>query len=181
ETPAPTARVNRACDPFSGPQPEPLKPAWVDAAEWRFMRPLSALSVSMKGFVRAKPGHELIDADFSQIEARVLAWLAREEGALEAFRKKMDPYVKFAAEHMYRVPYESCFVYDKNGKRSVAPHFARQRQIAKSAVLGAGFGIGPPKFVEYCDNSDLIIGLDEAKETVGAYREGNPNIVALWS
>lgn len=155
------------------------KPAWVDAAEWRFMRPLAALSVSMKGFIRAKPGHELIDADFSQIEARVLAWLARCEWLLEAFRNKEDPYVKFGAEHMYKVRYEDCFEY-VNGKRQVAKHFKRERQIAKSAVLGAGFGLGKPKFVEYCDNSDLIITYEEADATITAYREAHPEIVALW-
>lgn len=159
----------------------PGTPAWVEAAEWRFMRPLAALSVSMKGFVRALPGHELIDADYSQIEARVLAWVAREESALNAFRQKMDPYVKFACEFMFPAKYEDCFEEDKYGKLVVAKHYKRQRQIAKSAVLGAGFGIGPPKFVEYCDNSDLIITLDEAKEAVGAYRTGHPSIVALWA
>lgn len=162
------------------PGPPPEKPAWVDAAEWRFMRPLAALSVSMKGFIKAEPGHELIDADFSQIEARVLAWLARCEWLLQAFRDKQDPYVKFGAEHMYKVAYDDCFEYDASGKRSVAKHFKRQRQIAKSAVLGAGFGLGKPKFVEYCDNSDLIITYEEADATITAYREAHPEIVALW-
>lgn len=160
---------------------EPLpKPAWVDAAEWRFMRPLASLSVSMKGFIKALPGHELIDCDYSQIEARVLAWLARCEWLLQAFREGKDPYVKFAAEYMYKVEYDKCFEEIK-GKRVVAKHFKRQRQVAKSAVLGAGYGVGPPAFVEYCDNSDLIITLDESKETVAAYREAHPEIVQLWA
>lgn len=167
-------------DLFDEYEVEYEKPAWVDAAEWRFMRPLQALSVSMKGFIKAIPGHELIDGDYSQIEARVLAWLARCEWLLEAFRNKEDPYVKFGAEHMYKVKYEDCFTYDKNGKRQVAKHFKRQRQIAKSAVLGAGFGLGKPKFVEYCDNSDLIITYEEADETITAYRDAHPEIVALW-
>jgi DNA polymerase len=165
---------------LDGPAAPALKAAWVDAAEWRFMRPLASLSVSMKGFVRALPGYELIDADFSQIEARVLAWLARCEWLLQAFRDKQDPYVKFGAEHMYNVKYEDCFEYDKSGKRQVAKHFKRQRQIAKSAVLGAGFGLGKPKFVEYCDNSDLIITLEEADATITAYRDAHPEIVTLW-
>lgn len=168
-----------ALDLLDGPQGPRAKPAWVDAAEWRFMRPLAALSLSMKGFIRAIPGHELIDVDFSQIEARVLAWLARCEWLLQAFRDKQDPYVKFGAEHMYGKKYEDCFEYI-NGKRVVAKHFKRERQIAKSAVLGAGFGLGKPKFVEYCDNADLIITLEEADATITAYREAHPEIVALW-
>jgi DNA polymerase len=156
------------------------KPAWVDAAEWRFIRPLASLSVSMKGFIKALPGHELIDVDYAQIEARVLAWLARCEWLLQAFRDKQDPYVKFGAEHMYKVNYDDCFVY-VDGKRQVAKAFKRQRQIAKSAVLGAGFGLGKLKFVEYCDNSDLIITQEEADETITAYRDAHPEIVKLWA
>lgn len=161
------------------PKEAPEKPVWVDAAEWRFTRPLAALSVSMKGFIRALPGTELIDADYSQIEARVLAWLARCEWLLEAFRNGEDPYVKFGAKYMYHVAYDDCFD-TIDGERFVSKRFKRQRQVAKSAVLGAGYGIGPPKFVEYCDNSDLIITADEAKETVDAYRAAHPEIVALW-
>lgn len=167
-------------DILDAPRGPAQKPAWVDAAEWRFMRPLGALSVSMKGFIKPVEGHEFIDCDFSQIEARVLAWLARCEWLLEAFRNKEDPYVKFGAEYMYGAKYEDCFEY-KDGKRIVAKHFKRQRQIAKSAVLGAGFGLGKPKFVEYCDNSDLIITLEEADKTITAYREAHPEIVALWA
>lgn len=162
-----------------GPKEALDKPAWVDAAEWRFPRPLASLSVSMKGFIKPLPGHELIDADYSQIEARVLAWLARCEWLLTAFRNKQDPYVKFAAEHMYKVNYDDCFEI-KNSERVVAKHFKRQRQVSKSAVLGAGYGLGPPQFVEYCDNSDLIITLEESRETIAAYRDAHPEIVALW-
>lgn len=167
-------------DPFAEASEAPEKPAWVDAAEWRFMRPLAALSVSMKGFIKAAPGCELIDVDFSQIEARVLAWLARCEWLLDAFRKGQDPYVKFAAEHMYNTNYDDCFEI-KGNERVVVKHFKRQRQVAKSAVLGAGYGLGKPQFVVYCDNSDLIITLEEADATITAYREAHPEIVALWS
>jgi len=155
------------------------KYAWIDAAEWRFMRPLNALSVSMKGFVKATPGRKLVSADFSQIEARVLAWLARQMDLLQSFRDKLDPYVKFSSEHLYRRDYDDCFV-TVDGKRRVVADYERPRQIAKSAVLGAGFGLGPPGFVAYCDNSDIIISLDEAKNTIGVYREANGDIVRLW-
>lgn len=164
-------------DEAPGPPP---KPAWVDAAEWRFMRPLGALSVSMKGFIKALPGHELIDCDYSQIEARVLAWLARCLWLLTAFREGKDPYIKFACENMYPAKYEDCFEL-KGGKLVPAKHYKRERQVSKSAVLGAGYGLGPPQFVVYCDNSDLIITLDEAQSTIKAYRDAHPEIVALWA
>lgn len=169
-----------AWDPFAEPTEAPPKADWIDAAEWRFMRPLAALSVSMKGFIKPLPGHELIDVDFSQIEARVLAWLARCEWLLDAFRKGQDPYARFAAEYMYKGDKYEDYFDPKTGKIWKKGPYARKRQIAKSAVLGAGYGISGLTFVEYCDNSDLIITLDEGNETVRAYREAHPEIVALW-
>lgn len=157
----------------------PEQPEWVYEAGFRFLRPLSDLSQSMRGFIAAPKGKKIRAGDYSQIEARVLAWLARCMWLLEAFRNKLDPYVKFGAEYMYAREYESCFEY-VNGKRKVRADFGRERQIAKSAVLGAGFGLGKDKFVEYCDNSDLIISPEEADATISAYRNAHPEIVQLW-
>jgi DNA polymerase bacteriophage-type len=158
---------------------EALQPSWVQEAGMRFFRPLTNLSHSMRGFVKAPKGKKIVAADFAQIEARVLAWLARCMWLLQAFRDKQDPYVKFGAEYMYGRDYDSCFEMVK-GERKVRLDFKRERQIAKSAVLGAGFGLGKRKFVEYCDNSNLIISEDEADRTITAYRDAHPEIVALW-
>ena len=157
----------------------PPQPAWVEDAGWRFVRPLASLSQSMRGFVKAPEGKKLVAADFAQIEARVLAWLAREEGLLTAFRDKLDPYVKFGAEYLYNRKYEDCFEYVE-GQRRVRKDFAKPRQVSKSAVLGAGFGLGKRKFVEYCDNSDIIITEEEADQTITAYRRAHPKIVKFW-
>ena len=99
---------------------------------------------------------------------------------LEAFRNKEDPYCKFAGAYMYNRPYEDYFEYI-NGKRKVRKAVERERQIAKSAVLGAGFGLGKNKFVEYCDNSDIIISQEEADRTITAYRDAHPEIVQFWA
>jgi DNA polymerase len=156
------------------------KAGWVIEAEMRFVRPLATLSLSMRGFVAAPKGRKLVAGDFAQIEARVLAWLARCMWLLTAFRNRDDPYVKFGAEHMYHRDYDDCFEY-VDGKRKVKADFAFQRQVSKSAVLGCGFGLGGKKFVEYCDNSDIIITEEEAKETVGKYRDAHPEVVQLWA
>jgi DNA polymerase len=157
----------------------PPQPAWVEEAGWRFIRPLQALSLSMRGFVAAPAGKVFRVADFAQIEARVLAWLARCLWLLQAFKDKQDPYCKFAGEFMYNRPYDDYFEYIE-GKRLVRDIFSRERQIAKSAVLGAGFGLGKRKFVEYCDNSNLIITEAEADRTISKYRAAHPEIVELW-
>lgn len=175
--------------PLTGPKGRPLislldearevkAPSWQLEANLRFFSPLGDLSQSMRGFIKAPEGYRIISADYAQIEARVLVWLARSERKLQAFRDKMDMYCLFAST-MYNIPYDDFFEY-RDGVRSVKEKYKFMRQIAKSAVLGCGFGLGGGKFQEYCDNSDIIITQDEAKETVDAWRGDNPEVVKLW-
>lgn len=165
----------------------PIQPQWVYEAGLRFVKPLSFLSAGMRGFIQAPPGYKLVSGDYAQIEARVLAWLARCLWLLEAFRNRDDVYTRFAAEHMYPGEMGS---YDqavtvKNGKAKVKPQFGIHRQKAKSAQLGCGFGVGGRTFVEYCDNIGLVITLDEATNIVKSYRLAHPEIAdynyGLWA
>lgn len=158
----------------------PSIPKWVEEAQWHFMKPLRALSQSMRGFIAAPKGKIIRAADFAQIEARVLPWLARSERKLEGFRNHQDLYVMFASV-MYGIPYDEFFQVNARGEREVKPQYKFMRQVAKSAELGCGFGLGGPKFQEYCDNSDIIIDLETAKDTVGKWRDDNPEIVKFWS
>lgn len=162
----------------------PAQPEWITEAGYRFPRPLGALSQSMRSFIAAPKGKKIVAGDYAQIEARVLAWLARCMWLLQAFVDKDDVYVRFGAKYMYGRDYDDCFVY-VDGKRKVKEDFAHGRQVAKSAVLGCGFGLGGPKFVEYCDNSDIVISLDEAVKTVKAYRTAHKEIAdyenGLWA
>lgn len=160
-------------------------PAWQFEANLIFVRPLGALSQAMRGFIAAPRGKKIVTADYAQIEARVLAWLAGCEWLLEAFRNKQDPYVTFAAKYMYSRQYEAYFEY-KDGKRKLKGGiFARERQVAKSAVLGCGFGLGWRQFIEYCDNMDLFITEQESKDTIKAYRSAHYEIAdyanGLWA
>lgn len=162
----------------------PQIPAWVYEAGLRFPRPLGALAKSMKGFIAAPEGTKFICGDYAQIQARVLPWVARCMWLLEAFKRGDDTYTRFAAEYMYQCKYEDC-IYMKDGKPTVIPAFEKQRQEGKSAVLGCGFQVGGRGFQEYCDNIDLIISLERAKEIVAAYRRAHPEIAdysrGLWA
>lgn len=110
--------------------------------------------------IHAGEGRVLVIADYAQIEARVIAWLAGEEYLLEAFAQNKDVYRVFAAK------LHNCKE-DQITKE--------QRQKAKSMVLGLGFGMGARKF------SDVArVSLEEAEESVRAYRQINARIVGLW-
>ena len=162
----------------------PCQPDWISDANLLFSRPLESLSLSMRGFIAAPAGKKLVVGDYAQIEARVLAWLARCMWLLEAFRNGDDVYTRFAGDHMYGRSYEEYFDYI-DGKRTLKKPLARERQVAKSAVLGCGFGLGSRSFVEYCDNSDLIITEEESDRTIKAYRGAHPEIAdynsGLWT
>lgn len=112
------------------------------------------------------PANRFIIADFSAIEARVIAWLAGEENTLQAFRDGKDLYCE-TASRMFAVPVE------KHGEN------AYLRQKGKIAVLACGYSgsVGALKAM-----GALRMGLEEAelKPIVDAWRAANPNIVQLW-
>lgn len=154
-------------------------PPWVGIADLTFPRPVGALAQSMRGFIKAPDGYRFVSCDYAQIEARVLAWLAKSERKLDAFRTGKDLYCQFAAV-MYGRSYDDYFeVID--GKRKVKKGaYADERQIAKSAELGCGFGLGGYAFVAYCDNMDIVIEESEAKQVVRTWREDNREICYYW-
>ena len=90
--------------------------------------------------IMAPAGHQLVVGDLSQIEPRVLAWLADYTDMLEIFRAGGDPYAAFGAQ-MFNIP---------NLAKESHPDL---RQSAKSALLGCGYGLGWAAFA-----SQLLTG-----------------------
>ena len=117
-------------------------------------------------FVPAE-GMKFIVADFSSIEARVLAYLAGERWKLEAFRDGKDIYCE-TASRMFHVKVE------KHGEN------AEYRQRGKQAELSCGYqgGVGALKAM-----GALEAGMkeDELQPLVEAWRNANPHIVQLWA
>ena len=110
-----------------------------------------------------RPGCRFIVADFSAIEARVIAWLADEQWRLDVFRNGGDIYVTSAAA-MFKIPIEN--VTDE------------LRQRGKVAELACGFG-GGKSALEQMDIKK-VLKKGEHQPIVKAWREGSPNIVQLW-
>lgn len=116
-------------------------------------------------FIPSK-GCRFIVADFSAIEARVIAWLAGEKWRLEVFRTHGKIYEASAAQ-MFRVPVESI--------TKASP----LRQKGKIAELALGYQGGKGALVQM---GALKMGLEEEElpELVASWREANPNIVQFW-
>lgn len=120
----------------------------------------------IKKAIKAPPGHVVIDCDSAQIEARVLAWLAGQTDLVEAFERKEDVY-KLMASKIYGVPIDQI---DK-----------QQRQVGKTVVLGAGYGVGHVKLQGFLKTqAGVEVSLDEAKRIIDTYRSSAYRIADLW-
>ena len=119
----------------------------------------------LKSSIVAPEGHSLIDCDSSQIEARVLAWLAGQDDLTKQFADGEDVY-KYMASSIYNVPVDGVS--------------KEQRFVGKTTILGAGYGMGAPKFQAQLQGMDVYVELDEARRIIDIYRETNWAISQLW-
>jgi DNA polymerase bacteriophage-type len=119
----------------------------------------------LRSMLVAENGHRLMFADYSAIEARVLAWVAGQNDLVETFRKGGDVYKEMASA-IYNVDVENV----TDG----------QRQVGKMAILGCGYGMGGKRFAEQCATMGIKVDEDEAKRIVAVYREKNNRIAQYW-
>lgn len=113
-----------------------------------------------------RDGAQFLVADFSAIEARVIAWFAGEIWRQEVFAKGGDIYCASASQ-MFKVPVE---------KHGINGHLRQKGKIAELA-LGYGGSVGALKAM-----GALEMGLteEELPQLVDAWRQANPNIVKFW-
>jgi DNA polymerase len=123
----------------------------------------------IKKAIKAPKGYVVIDCDSAQIEARTLAWLAGQHDLVQAFENKQDVY-RLMASQIYQIPPEH-----------VTTGPASQRQVGKTVVLGAGYGVGPNKLQIFLKvQAGVEVTLDEAKRIIHAYRSTYYKIPELW-
>ncbi|MCR0502953.1 DNA polymerase [[Clostridium] innocuum] len=111
-------------------------------------------------------GRKFIVADFSAIEARVIAWLAGERWRLKVFQDGGDIYCASASQ-MFGVPVE---------KHGINGHL---RQKGKIAELALGYG-GAAGALKAMGALEMGLSEEELQPLVMAWRDSNPNITALW-
>lgn len=118
----------------------------------------SALRVSLC----APEGHKLVIIDSSQIEVRMLAFLAGEEKLLNAFRDGVDPYKLFASNELFHKPIDEIT--------------KSERQTAKPAVLACGYGQSGNGLAAYAKRMGIELSNEIADKCVRAYRAAYPAI-----
>jgi len=146
-----------------------LKEGNFDLLEMLFGSPPFVLSQLIRTAFIPSPGCRFTVADFSAIEARVIAWLAGEDWVLKVFKGHGKIYEATAAE-MFRVPIET-IAKDKENYHL--------RAKGKVATLSCGYQGGPDALIRM---GALKSGLteEELPALVKEWRASNPHIVRLW-
>ena len=120
---------------------------------------------TLKNAIIAPEGYVIIDADSSQIEARVLAWLSGQTDLVEAFAN---------GEDVYRIMASA--IYNK----SVEQITKEERFVGKTTILGAGYGMGAEKFKIQLKNFGVDTSIEECQRIISVYRQTYPRIPELW-
>jgi len=156
-----------------GPMPVPLRYYAAHTGRWggddkinlQNLPSRGANANKLKQSIKAPDGHLLIDADSSQIEARILAWLAGQDDLVTAFANGEDVYKIMASS-----------IYDKPMNEITK----EERFVGKTTILGAGYGMGAAKFQAQLKTFGVDTDLEEAKRIISVYRKTYPKIPELW-
>ncbi|MBV6341045.1 DNA polymerase, partial [Candidatus Magnetobacterium casense] len=119
---------------------------------------LGLLSSCIRGMFIASPGHDLIVSDYSAVEARVLMWLAGQDNAIKMFADGVDIYTKMAN----------------------AIGGGATRDLGKTTILGAGYGMGHVKFQSACATKGITVTIAEADRAINAYRASFAKVPQFW-
>jgi DNA polymerase len=152
-----------------GRMPVPLRYYAAHTGRWGGDDKLNLQNLPRKSLLKdsiiAPKGHVLIDADSSQIEARIVAWLSGQQDLVDAFERKEDVYKIMASA-----------IYNKDEKEIEA----NERFVGKTTILGAGYGMGHTKFGIQLKTFGVEIEDQEASRIISVYRQTYPYIPRLW-
>ena len=126
----------------------------------------NVLSELIRTILIPKPNHRFIVADFSAIEARVLAWIAGEQWRIDTFKNGGDIYCASASK-MFKVPVENHGV---NGEL---------RQKGKISELACGYG-GSVGALKNMGAVEMGVQENELQGLINDWRNANPHIVRFW-
>lgn len=156
-----------------GPLPVPIKYYAAHTGRWGGDDKINLQNLPSRGphagklkkAIEAPEGHVLIDADSSQIEARIVAWLSGQTDLVEAFDNGKDVYKIMAAA-----------IYGK-GVETISKE---ERFVGKTTILGAGYGMGANKFQAQLKTLGVDVAVDECERIISIYRSTYEKIPALW-
>jgi len=121
---------------------------------------------ALKNAIIAPEGHQVINCDSSQIEARVLVWLAGQNDIVKWYKEGRDVYSEFASK-----------VYNKQ----ITKNDKTERAVGKTCILGLGYGTGWTKLQQTLKiSAGVTMDDQECQRLVKVYREVNNKVMDLW-
>ena len=145
---------------------ELLRSGNTDVIEMIYAHPLDVLSQLIRTAFVPREGCRFMVADFSAIEARIIAWLAGEKWRMDVFADGGDIYCASASK-MFGVPVE---------KHGINGHL---RQKGKIAELALGYQGGVPA-LKAMGADKLGLSDEELQEIISSWRKASPHIKQLW-
>ena len=126
--------------------------------------------VDVRSFLIPREGHVFVSADYSQIEARVLPWIAGDKELLKLLAAGMDIYEAHARATMGYT--------DPRPLKEVNPEM---RQLAKIRTLGLGFGLGAEGLQGYARvSAGMELDLVECSRIVNEFRAASKPTTGMW-
>lgn len=133
--------------------------------EMLYGSPLANIAAGIRHYIGFSDGGQIMGADFSQIEARALPWLAGHTELLDAFRRGEDLYKVTIAGAMGKTLEEVS---------------KDERQLGKALTLACGYSGGISAMDSACDIYGIELPSKEKRKLVKAWRKANQPIVKLW-
>lgn len=128
--------------------------------------------------IKAPPGHKIVAVDASQIECRILNWLAGQHDVVEKFKNREDPYVGIASQFYGHDVYKP----KKDDPRS--EEMVTKRGTGKQLELSCGYGAGGPSIVETAKRGTygppVYLTQDEGERAKELYRSTHRAVTFMW-
>ena len=121
--------------------------------------------------------HAWVAADSSQIECRVLSYIAKQDDVVDIFKSGKDVYLDMASK-IYGETYES--LYEQSKGENATKEGKLKRNIGKVVCLGSGYGAGAAKFADLMVQSGLAEQADQAERLIATYRSANYMVKNFW-
>lgn len=181
------ARIARQAGAAGGLLPVPLRYHGAHTGRWSGSEKINLQNLSSRSkeqllndirkLLEAPDDYSLVVVDASQIEARGLSWIAKQEDLNDAFREGREIYCEYAGKMAGRRLRKA----RKTDPGPLRKYYERMRNMGKVQVLGCGYGMGADKCVAFAGNSyGVDITLNEAVLLVRSYRESVPCITKFW-
>lgn len=130
------------------------------------IKPTNPSRNQLRYAIRAPKGHKVIAADLSQIEVRLNAWMCACIPLMKVFNERRDPYCEFGS---------------KLFGRQITKADEKDRFIAKTCILGLGYGMGHKKLRATLRKDNIKVSVGEALRYVDTYRTTYYQIRNMWS